>query len=354
MKFRILAFSTLFLFISSVSFAQTEDQELESNTALSSNTDVFNYNMQLVNLLKGKRPCDINKLSKVFDRGAQVNTQDKTGATPLHYAAKRADANTLDLVKYLVEEKYASDTIIDKDKRIALHCAAGNRAGYDVVGFLIKNGSNVNAVSYKGTPLHFAAGNPAGKDIAELLIDNGAYLDAMNTNNMTPLHVAAQNIEGGLLIVNVLVDAGASMDIQANLGLPIHYASLYQKKAEVVNYFLEDGNLVNEKGDGGRTPLHFACMNQEGKDIVLTLVESGADINAVDEFGKTPLHYAAENPTGTDIVDILVNIDGIEANEKDMNGNTPIQLAQGAENSDSADAIKAALSSKGGSKKKKD
>ena len=51
------------------------------------------------------------------------------------------------------------------------------------------------------------------------------------------------------------------------------------------------GEIINERGAGGRTPLHFAVINRRA-NILRILLESGGKVNAKDDFGKTPLQYA--------------------------------------------------------------
>lgn len=90
--------------------------------------------------------------SKVID----VNrTQDETGLTALHRAAK---SNAADVALVLLE------------------------AGADVMGRAGKNGD---------TPLHTAARMNA-VDVAKLLIDWGADVNGRNKNGDTPLHAAVK------------------------------------------------------------------------------------------------------------------------------------------------------------------
>ena len=51
------------------------------------------------------------------------------------------------------------------------------------------------------------------------------------------------------------------------------------------------GEIVNEKGAGGRTPVHLAVINKRA-NILRILLESGGKVDAKDDFGKTPLQYA--------------------------------------------------------------
>jgi ankyrin repeat protein len=56
---------------------------------------------------------------------------------------------------------------------------------------LIEKGASVNALTTdNATPLHWAAQSENSKT-AELLIEKGASVNALTTNNETPLHWAA-------------------------------------------------------------------------------------------------------------------------------------------------------------------
>ena len=98
--------------------------------------------------------------------------------------------------------------------------------------------------------------------IAELFIQNGAELNARNSDQETPLHVAASY--GSLDMVRVLVASGVRINVRDGLG---------------------------------DTPLH-SCVASDEYDtdlaIVKTLVENKADIRIQNTDGKTPLAVAEE------------------------------------------------------------
>uniref|UniRef100_A0A0D9RA55 26S proteasome non-ATPase regulatory subunit 10 n=1 Tax=Chlorocebus sabaeus TaxID=60711 RepID=A0A0D9RA55_CHLSB len=64
------------------------------------------------------------------------------------------------------------------------------------------------------------------------------------------------------------------------------------RQAEIVEFLLQLGVPVNDKGDAGWSPLHTAAS--AGQDeIVKALPGKCAQVNAVSQNGCTPLHYTA-------------------------------------------------------------
>lgn len=87
----------------------------------------------------------------------------------------------------------------------------------------------------------------------------GADIHALNFDDQTPLHVAAQR---GLI--------------------------------HVMRVLLEKGAAPNAKDFEGETPLHLAALNDQSRAIRLLLAHD-ADIDAKDNEGRTPLHHAILN-----------------------------------------------------------
>lgn len=55
--------------------------------------------------------------------------------------------------------------------------------------------------------------------------------------------------------------------------------------------FLQNGALINLKGDLGYTPLHYACMFGN-IEMVKLLLENGSDKNIQNEFGENAVRIA--------------------------------------------------------------
>jgi len=95
---------------------------------------------------------------------------------------------------------------------------------------------------------------------------------------------------------------------------------------EAVKQHIAAGTDVSAKKNGfGVTPLHNAASRGH-KEIAELLISEGADVNAVGMHGHggTPLHYAATK----EVAELLI-AKGADVNTKDNVGDTPIDLADG-------------------------
>ncbi len=114
---------------------------------------------QVVNAIKAK---DVELLNVVLDTypDFDINTLDKQGKAPVHYAAS---CGSIEILKRIIEKK-----------------------------------ANVNILSYdNNTALHEAVKvNDVTEQICELLLENGADLSIINNSGQTPLDIAKnQNVD---------------------------------------------------------------------------------------------------------------------------------------------------------------
>ncbi|HNX58135.1 MAG TPA: ankyrin repeat domain-containing protein [Spirochaetota bacterium] len=105
----------------------------------------------------------------------------------------------------------------------------------------------------------------------------------------------------------------------------LHYAAEYGRD-QVVNLLIERGFDVNRRTDSGETPFMNACYNGH-ISIMNNLREKGASCQGKDNAGMTAMHHAAQNGKNTASqinVIILLKKLGLDINEKDYKGNTPL------------------------------
>ena len=192
-------------------------------------------------------------MSLLLQYKVDVNMQDFTGCTPLHYAVKEPrvtnawklllsgalvdaqdyrgmtplvhmfNSNNTEMIKRLVLQGNASVNMQDNDGRTTLSRAVevGNEP---VVQLLLQeSGTRVNLEDRNGaTPLHLAAAYEH-LQLAEMLIRASADLNARDFCNATPLHYVAY--AGTPEIVSVLLEVGADPKLTDTDGrLPVHYA----------------------------------------------------------------------------------------------------------------------------------
>jgi len=182
-------------------------------------------------LHKAARRGDLQRVKSLVEKGADVNTRDNDGETPLHEAASEG---------YL-----------------------------EVARFLVERGADVNAKDNHGlTPLH-AAASEGYPEIAQLLVEKGANITVRDNDGLTPLHLAA--VFGHLEVARFLVEKGADVNAKDNHGLtPLHAAALFGH-LEVARFLLEAGADPTLRDEWGRTPADLA--REQGFGGVAKLLE---------------------------------------------------------------------------------
>jgi uncharacterized protein len=118
-------------------------------------------------------------------------------------------------------------------------------------------------------------------------------------------------------IVNVLLDAGAELDV---------FAAAAIGRINELKSAIGDPRNVGRYAYDGWTPLHLAAFfGQIG--AVRLLLDSGADVNAVSQnsLANTPLHAATAGKHGD--VALLLFTNGADSHAIDAGGYTPLQIA---------------------------
>lgn len=113
--------------------------------------------------------------------------------------------------------------------------------------------------------------------------------------------------------------------------LPIHSACARQPPENVVAALLRAFSQgATAADDQGMYPLHYACGNQASGEVIrLLLLSNPAAAAAADPHGMLPIHYMAQwGPSGPGVVDMLLFSNRNVADAKDIDGNTPLDLAK--------------------------
>ncbi len=209
----------------------------------------------------------LDTLQHLINNGANISTKDSSGKTPLDIARDKGHNN---LVQYLQQTQLIIDKQLliaignsdlskvrglvaqganidtnDKNGNTPLYSAA-EIGDLNLVKLLLDNGANIEAKNgeYQATPLHGAVENYR-LDVVKLLLNCGANVNAEDKGNWTPLHYAADT--NSLDIVKVLVDAHANLGAKGNYGkIPLDIAK-DKRHNNIVKYLEEKLKEEREK-----------------------------------------------------------------------------------------------------------
>jgi len=262
----------------------------------------------------------INIIQLLLDNGAEINSEDNNGYTPMDMA--RGEVSVL-LGKHGGKENYRTDPITEaaqpespttKAPDISIHKAATD-GNIETVKQHIASGADLNAKNkYAWTPLHLAAIN-GQREVVELLIAKAADLNARDNSGYTPLHVAV--INGQKEIATLLISKGTDVNAKDIAGSTPLFNAVLRSSKEIAELLIAKGADANVKDDSGTTPLH--CAADRGyKEIAELLITEGADVNVKDFYG-TPLDWAIDFKR-TETADLLRKHGGKTAAELKAEG----------------------------------
>ena len=166
----------------------------------------------------------------LIDAGADIETKDYMGRSPLHWACR---SGALDVVKLLV--KAGAGVRVTDNKGYTCLIRASEHGRTETVRYLV----NLPQVDLRHkdnesyTALHCAAGAQHA-DVVKVLIDAGADIEIKNELGRPPLIVACHS--GALDVVKLLVKAGAGVRVTDNEGYTCLILAAYCGHTETVRY----------------------------------------------------------------------------------------------------------------------
>ncbi len=165
------------------------------------------------------RKAPVAKVTAFLDANPDlVRTAGRDGRTLLHYAASTVySPDPAALIGYLLDHGAEVNSRNDAggtplNGAAPFSCLAAARV-------LLARGADVNVRSKDGeTPLHGAAIAAHATEMAELLLAKGADINARDNKGETPLHRSTSNVVPDSTITEFLISKGADMSIRNNRG----------------------------------------------------------------------------------------------------------------------------------------
>lgn len=225
-------------------FVHYQSEQISSKTLL--HWACFHSNLEAVGVL--------------LERGAQVNIQDDSGYTPLHYAV----TETLD--PFLID------------------C-------------LMSAGADPEIADYGGcTPLMTVSARRFDLALlcAERLIQWGARIDLQSAIILKDIEFIKKMVESHPLGIQ-----------QATHPNDLLYFAVERQDLETIAYLIEKGADVTSPTLSGKPPLFHALGKHASAEVVRLLLDAGADPNAESPYGDRLLTFAENSLTSDVIIQVL-------------------------------------------------
>ena len=278
---------------------------------------------------KSEKTDSAENITVLLQHVASINVTNKIiGASVLHYAAKYADKNVVELLL----EKGISANVKNLDNKTPLLWACQASNNVNNASLRLQHGADINIVNrkYGAGVLHYGA-QFADTKMIEFLLNKSISVNIKDNDNETPLLWACQaknQVQNVAKLLQHGTDINAvSKEHGANA---LHNAAKFSDKG-LIEFLLSAGISVNVVDNNNNTPLMWACQDANNTGNLKVLFEHGADVGMVDTIrGAGALHYAAKFCDKNTIVFLLEK--SFCVNVADNDNKTPLLWAYQSEN----------------------
>ena len=305
--------------------------------------------------------ADVSFTQELLNWGADARAKNFEGSTPLHCACKLATG--LPNVEVLLASEANEDLAVEnRGGYIPMHYAV-ETGSVDIVNALLAASSPVITAGKASQPL-FMAVEHSFSDIVDTLLAAGADPNLLNDceeedstpggmekqQNYTPLMLALvkNNVNIAQKVLQSTGEGRVELDLAVinNGGVTaIWFALLHDsaENAELVSSMIERGEIAAEltrQHPRYGTILQFAVKQRAVKSIQTLAtpetinMECEVTVTSSGDWGQgpSPKHLPpplrlAVDAADVDIISVLLEVEGLDPNKPDSNGNTPLHQA---------------------------
>ena len=258
---------------------------------------------------------DTVTIGKIIDRGANVNTRNRDGDTPLHIATRLNRRENCEYILSRGADIFSANAAGDSPLRIALSPRSG------VIQWLFNPRTATARDGMGNSMLHYVALWRMDRHVP-FIIQQGISTESANATGETPLFWAVHH--DGASTVRALLSAGANLHARDSLGNSALHSAVRWNAVSATNALLDAGINVNAHSLNGTTPLHDS-VRLGNTNIANILINRGANLEVRDSGGNTPLMEAVR-AGHADTAGLLARR-GADPMTRNSGGDTPLHFA---------------------------
>jgi len=276
-------------------------------------------------------------INLIVGHEADVDAVDYSGVTPVCVAASRGHKDAvMTLMRHGANSRHSGGEYEDPVDRTAFLCTCDLK---QMLELLLNNGLPETEKHCVSQFALITAAHRGRVDAVNTLLEHGADMYDRNFDNMLPIDIASYN--GHIDIVQFLAryNSPAMVLRCSNLHPPfaVHVdcrrntALHLTTNLQAMILLLENAADVEAENVDGLRPIH--CAVRTGRvELVELLINHGANVDAADVFHRHEiLHEAVCH--GLSVVQLLVQR-GADLNVQDIDGKTPLHVAIERQQSD--------------------
>ena len=215
------------------------------------------------------------------------------------------------------------------------------RGRLKTVQALLAHGANPIARDAIGRfPVHYVSNRENQAEVLDLLLKQGNNVDAVDSENITPLMSRRTYIRDNTGTARWLIAKGANVNARSKGGGSALLMATTMSNTKAIRLLLEHGAEVNVHDKDSNTPLSNSIQHGSLSDIKLLLAH-GAKADPIDKDGDTPLTTSLKAGNSPDCVKALIEA-GADVNHRNKLGDTALSLARKRQNQPSVRLLEAA------------
>ena len=240
-------------------------------------------------LFSAAKTNDPSMIALVVKGGSSIKARDNFGSSPLHTAVRwDADASVKALVKAGIDVN--AQNVAGKSA-LSEAALAGKLS---IAKLLIDSGADINASDNAGRTILMDAIKGQNTDVIAMLLSNKANPQIQEINGRNAYHEAV--LTGDARIIALVRDAGGkALSRDKNGTTPFSLA--FDKSDGIVKIVLGNDKTITDSD--GNTPFHIIVQAKGPLRILSLLASLGYPSDTRNAEGMTPLGYAVENNSET-------------------------------------------------------